>query len=58
MVFSFRLQPHTRLPCSVTKSKSGTRRSTATGAVAASFSVTLPSRLCQVVPVRPMVQLP
>ena len=48
MVFSFLLQPHTRLPCSVTKSSSGTRRS----------SVMLTARLRQLVPVAVTVQLP
>jgi len=58
MLFSSRLHPHTRLPCSVTKSRSGTRRSSFTGAAAASFSVTLPSALRQLVPVAVTVQLP
>ena len=58
MVFSFLLQPHTRLPCSVTKSSSGTRRSSVMLTARPSFSVRAPSRLRQLVPVAVMVQLP
>ena len=58
MVFSFRLHPHTRFPCSAAKSSSGTRRSIFTLPSAAAFSVTFPSMLFQLTPSRRTVQLP
>ena len=58
MVLSFVLPPHTRWPCSVTKSSSGTRRSSVMLTARPSFSVRAPSRLRQLVPVAVTVQLP
>ena len=58
MVFSLRLHPHTRLEFSVTKSRSGTRRFSTTGAVTGVYWLFLPSRLFQVMPPAVTVQLP